>query len=30
MFTKGNKVAVGNRGGGRKTIKEEIDILALI
>src|SRR3990167_10484279 len=25
MFTKGNKVAIGNRGGGRKTIKEEIE-----
>ncbi len=23
MFTKGNKIAVGNKGGGRKTIKEE-------
>ena len=24
MFTKGNKIAVGNKGGGRKTIREEV------
>ncbi len=25
MFTKGNKIAVGNKGGGRKSIKQEIE-----
>ncbi|MEK6881936.1 MAG: hypothetical protein AABY22_20120, partial [Nanoarchaeota archaeon] len=25
MFTKGNKIAIGNKGGGRKTIREEIE-----